>query len=220
MALNPNALLSEGRRTALPSVNRGSGKSPLIKGYFWAAREVAELLVANRAPPDTVVFPALFLFRHALELTFKELLTGYRYELGKDEEFGGGGHRLPILWEQLAPLLKDSEHSLHEPAPAEYEEARLFMDDLVQVMAEIDPDGQHARYEVTSATSKAPTGPTLTRFPVVNLEVLAQLVEKTSVWAEYLLGERAEVVSLLALSRNDLGLGARREGQPRAKKQE
>src|SRR5262245_18694276 len=105
MRSDPRDLLKPGNAVAIPSSNAGGGKGPIANGYFWAALHLCETLSKNRGPVDTAVYPAFFLFRHGLELVFKELIAGFGEELSPGAKLPYG-HVLASLWSKLAPHMK------------------------------------------------------------------------------------------------------------------
>lgn len=69
-----------------------------IEGYRKAALHVAEQATMHPGSADQLVYPVVFLFRHATELLLKQLL----------ELFGDAPptHRIGTLWTTLRPLLE------------------------------------------------------------------------------------------------------------------
>lgn len=213
MKVDPRDLFEaeRGDPLSITKINRGCGKDPFIHGYFTAALQLAEAIRDNRSPPDTVIFPVVFMFRHALELTFKELLYGFVYEVEREHR-EIGGHQLKPLWEELQPFFRD--YSYHGENSEGYWAAREWMPILVEVLHEMDPDGQHARYEITNSVFRKgiPTKPTMARYPSINLRVLAALISDAFDWAINVLADRDQTLDYVSHRRDELGLGYRREG--------
>ncbi|HEX7509260.1 MAG TPA: hypothetical protein VF550_20980, partial [Polyangia bacterium] len=109
---SPDELWSLGARTAELLSNRGD-RTSYVHGYFAAAMHLADDMVANRVPVDTVAYPMLYLFRHAIELGFKVLLRGYSFELSHEKPLGKKGHSLADLWKDLRPLLDSDDYIGH-----------------------------------------------------------------------------------------------------------
>jgi hypothetical protein len=198
---SPRQLLQNGRSLATPSINAGSGKPPIARGYFWAAQELCGTLRDNRGPVDTAVYPALFLFRHGLELAFKDLVNGFGLELAPGQD-PAHGHHLSVLWGRLEPELRawasDIPYQPTEPPPKAFFTAMDMMSDLVGVLDEIDPTGEHARYDLTLKGEG-----TLSRYPIINLEVLDPLVAVVAEWAQFAMHRRTEEVSFVEARRRE-----------------
>ena len=200
----PNALLASGPQMALPAINAGSGKLPIANGYFWAAERLCDMLETGKAPADTVVYPAMFLMRHGLELAFKELIAGFAFELRKSETVRG--HDLKTLWSQLENHLNwwVSERRCKplEQPPPEFDEVMKNAAHIVSILHEIDPAGEDARYETTKSSS---SGERLTRarLPQINLSTLADMTRKLAAWSQFVLYERDEEVEFLRSSRRE-----------------
>lgn len=211
MRVDPKDLFKAGRDepVAVLKVNRGCGKDPFIHGYFTAAWQLCEAMRDHRSPPDTVIFPVIFMFRHALELTFKELLYGFIWEVHREHR-EIGGHGLKQLWELLQPFMCDWEY--HGETSEAYLAACESMPSLVELLHQMDPDGQYARYEVTTSRKNQPSQPTLTTSPNVNLRVLAQLISNAYGWAVDVMADRENTIDYLSDRRGELGYGLRREG--------
>lgn len=76
----------------------GGANYHCIEGYRKAALHVAEQATVHPGSADQLVYPVVFLFRHAIELLLKQLL----------ELFGDTPptHRIGTLWTTLRPLLE------------------------------------------------------------------------------------------------------------------
>jgi hypothetical protein len=194
-------LTSGGSATAMPSVNASSGKSPVANGYLWAAAHLADLMAKNQAPPDTVIYPAIFNLRHGLELVLKELIEGFNIELRADGD--AWGHSLGRLWRTLSPWLTshvaDRRYSLGDFPSQRFLEVMVLMPEVVAVLDELDPNGEDARYDRTGKPPRL----TLSRYPKVNLHVLRELAKGLALWAEEVMGDRGEVVAFIEARRRD-----------------
>jgi hypothetical protein len=76
----------------------------VAEGYLRGARMVVDAACAVPAGPevDQLTFPALFLYRHALELKLKELIeTAFRWKA--DQPPNLWGHDLAALWQKIPP---------------------------------------------------------------------------------------------------------------------
>jgi hypothetical protein len=90
---------------------------------------------------DLVFFPALYCYRHALELGLKDLIY-----LGRRADHGSAGevlisHKLTMLWPQARDVI--------EKAWPDGDTAELdAMESLVTELAAVDLDGEQFRYDV------------------------------------------------------------------------
>ncbi len=108
-------------------------------GYATAA----ELTVAHstRVDRDRIVYPVIFLYRHAIELALKYTLLMARELLDKP----GGlqkGHGLNHIWSQLRPLLEQ----IWESGP---ENDLRAVDTLIKEMDQNDQSAEKHRYPIS-----------------------------------------------------------------------
>ncbi|MEW6543904.1 MAG: hypothetical protein AB1411_09875 [Nitrospirota bacterium] len=117
-------------------------------GDFHAAgyRQAAETLLhrfltdpdGTAGERDSVVLPILFLFRHYLELRFKDIIV-YGQVLSDERAQWRRGHDLDRLWAEVQRLCSAIYGS---PAPAEFATIAECVSDLHQ----IDPNSESFRY--------------------------------------------------------------------------
>jgi hypothetical protein len=200
--LRPRDLFTSVSDGATPQINAWGGRGPLVSGYFWAAGHLCDSLTAQGGPVDTAVYPAVFLVRHGLELAFKELVDGFDIELRRPRG-KGAGHRLDQLWNTLAPDLTqwmDLRRYTSERSDTVIEVSSA-MSEIVAVLHEVDPTGEHARYDVTLPKTvngqKLAAGVTLARYPNINLRVLGEMAHKLQVWSEDLIPDRREELEFI-----------------------
>jgi hypothetical protein len=171
-----------------------------VHGYFTAAQKLAELLSENEVPPDTVVYPALFLLRHGLELGFKALLEGYVEELHpvapEMAQLAFHGHYLLVLWKKLRPFLEDLPWDAFAPGSSAKNVELDDIEALVKLIDEVDHDGDAARYGRDKKGS-----PTLEGISFVNLEALREICDAAGQWIQEVIWHRDEVVSFVQGSR-------------------
>jgi len=197
---SPDQLWSVGPATAELQTNWGD-PGAYVQGYFDAASHLADEMAENRLGIDIVVYPALYLFRHGLELGFKALLRGYSYELDLEPTLGRSGHSLAMLWQELKPLLETTDwHSQLDPGRASAAVTIGDIDALVYVLHEVDPTGEAARYD-TSRQGE----PTLSGVWRVNLLVFRDLCTMCGDWMGSVLDAREEVVAFIRSRRRERG---------------
>jgi len=164
------------------------GRAPVATGYFWAANRVlAALKDGGRLPCDLAVYPAVFLLRHAVELTFKELIAALDIVQGLPRRHLHG-HDLSVLWNYLGPSLEVfdlCEWGLGEERPKAVDRVEPKLDLLVAVLHEIDPDGENARYDIQPHPEEGKIKVTLARCRRMNLGALASITADVEVWADW-----------------------------------
>ncbi len=111
--------------------------------YADGFKRAAELLIANVQSTyeiNTVVFPILFLCRHYLELTLKEVI-GYGRYLNELAGAPPGGHDLQNLWQEAKSYISKeiSDISTGELASIE---------SLILEIHSLDPTSEGSRYPV------------------------------------------------------------------------
>lgn len=117
-------------------------------GDFHAAgyRRAAEILLrqflddpeGTAGERDSVVLPILFLFRHYLELRFKDIIV-YGQVLSGQKVQWRRGHDLDLLWTEVQKLCSAIYGS---PAPAEF----VTIENCVSDLRQIDPNSESFRY--------------------------------------------------------------------------
>lgn len=182
---------------AVVDTNRGD-KGAYVLGFLDAAHHLASQLEAREVSPDIVIYGALYLYRHGLELGLKALLGTYHYELEREDK-AFEGHDLNELWKVLKPYLE-----LDDPDPlvfAEYHrhfqnDAIEYIEECVKVIHGIDPDGQRIRYGEDLNGDI-----TMRDVHTVNIEVLRDMCEGTQEWMLSVLEHRLSVDNYLRHSR-------------------
>lgn len=201
---SPAQLWSIGPATAELETNWGD-PGAYVQGYFDAAIHLADEMARNRLGVDIVIYPALYLLRHGLELGFKALLRGYSYELDENFLAGRPHHSLGKLWQTLQPLLKEGQTSLHlDPGRASASVTLADIDTLVHVLDQVDPTGEAARFDTDLKGER-----TLKGISRVNLDAFKEICSLCGDWMLYTLDARQEVVSYVERCRR--GSGAKDE---------
>jgi hypothetical protein len=130
-----------------------------VEGYEEAARILLDAAEtdAGGSLADRLVFPLVFVCRHAIELRLKELIeTGNRC-LGTSEEISSfaGGHHLQELWAACRRIIRTAW-------PGTSASDLDAIEALIAGFQEVDPGSMAFRYPVTKAGR--PSLPNLTSF--------------------------------------------------------
>ena len=137
-----SAAASGDDRIAVLDPNKGDPANAYRHGYFEAA--LALVREGNRVPTDTAIYPIVFLFRHAVELSLKELIAGL-WNMERKAFPKLKTHDLATLWKLLRPELDQwLATNAGETMPDSSE-----VDELIADLAAFDPDGVPFRYPTT-----------------------------------------------------------------------
>ncbi len=99
----------------------------------WGYKDAADFLIEDRPrEADLIVYPVVFLYRHALELALKDLIL----QLGLTSK---PVHSLESLWKRLAP-------ALDEKFPDPNSEARAAVEARLLELHQVDRNGEAFRY--------------------------------------------------------------------------
>ncbi len=123
-----------------------SGRWSSSVGYAMAFKEAGDMLVKQGVEEqlqDLAFFPALYCYRHALELSMKDVF--YRWErLQTNRPDIIKTHDLLKVWRRTRAAL---EAAWPEGSKADLD----AMEAIIRQLAEVDPDGEQFRYEVNRA---------------------------------------------------------------------
>ena len=137
------------------------------EGYRRAGEIVTHWLADNEAQGlDFLVYPLVFLFRHALELQLKSAIRWGRFALHKSERGFPTHHRIADLWHMCRPLVEEywansSDDLLNE------------VEITLKEFQQHDPSGQDFRY--SRRTDGTKTTPELSH---INMEAFYEKVTK------------------------------------------
>lgn len=146
-------------------------------GYKRAAELVCEHACGERGELDILIYPAVFLYRHYIELTLKMLLEDTS-ELTDAPQKPKPNHKLPGLWAQVKGLLAEVfPESENVPPPN--------VGDVIQAFAELDPGATAFRYPTTREGEQSLEG--------IRHINLAKLQEQLQPMIEFLEGAGAGV---------------------------
>lgn len=189
--MHPKHLFNTGTTTAELVTNHGD-RAAYVEGFLDAAHELASTMRRNEAPIDIVIYPALYMYRHGLELGFKALLATYHYEF-EHEDKAFWGHSLGDLWQELRPLMEPIDVLGFPDEAAYFEgEAIQYIGECVKVIHSVDPNGEHARYDTDRAG-----GQTLRSVRRVNLDIFEDMCKMTALWMNAVLSQRVMVDNFL-----------------------
>jgi hypothetical protein len=181
--MHPKYLINTGPVLAYLEPNLGD-RSAYTEGFLEAAHHLASQLLKGEVPPDIIIYGALYLYRHGLELGFKALLSTYHYEMENDDK-AFTGHNIEKLWELLKPQMDTIDHTWAEDREYFEAEAIEYIDECVKVIHAMDPDGQSIRY-----TEDTKGKWNLLNVKCINLAVLEEMCEGTKTWMHHVLNHR------------------------------
>ena len=111
-----------------------------ILGYQMAAERLVEAIRDEREPPDVLIYPIVYLYRHYLELRIKEIC---RLAMRLDHQDGNPmwGHDLEALWSTTLQLVQEL------PALEDEDLSDLdFATHVIKAFANLDPRSTTFRY--------------------------------------------------------------------------
>ena len=174
--------------TTLLSTNQGD-KSTYPFAFLQAAHAMAKKMVEDDMAIDIAFYPALYLFRHGIEVSFKELLSTYDYEQ-KASPPTRITHDLRKLWDELKPHLKKEDTDGSGASQIDYVEK------VVAAIHQEDPNGEAARYHTDNSGN-----PTLGPVKFANTAVFEEMCALSSESLRLILGQRLETESALRQER-------------------
>lgn len=131
-----------GMTTACVNFSWDGGWEGYAEGYRLAAERLVEHVVRTNEDQDFLVYPVVFLYRHALELRMKQVikLGGSLLDTGDDFE---DAHDLRRLWQASSSILE----GIWPESVGDHK----AVDDLLCQLDELDPDSYRFRYPVGPA---------------------------------------------------------------------
>ncbi len=121
---------------------------------------------------DTLIFPILFLFRHYLEIRFKEIISNAKRLLGESGELQSG-HDLQILWKMCLAVCNE----IYDSGIEDYDMVELI-NKTVHDLSQLDPTSQSFRYP-TDLKGNFPFGQ-----EVISLRILNAIFKRAVVFLE------------------------------------
>ena len=115
-------------------------------GYKEAADQLINYMCKSASSRDTLVFPIIFLYRHYLELRFKDIIVIGTKLLDKNEKYPDG-HKLKDLWPRAKGIARQVWKDSGEPPEF------ALIDHIVQEFLKFDPESDAFRYP-TDKTGK------------------------------------------------------------------
>jgi hypothetical protein len=116
----------------------------LERGYYEAADLlVGRAIAGDRLDKSTLVYPILFLYRHALELSLKYILETYGRYAG--ESPNRTSHDPTTLWEAVRNILKWANTNRTD--------ADQVVEDFIKQFSRVDPGSMSFRYSVDKGGS-------------------------------------------------------------------
>ncbi len=118
-------------------------------GYRLAAKNLTAQLLKDTSDKAVLFYPIFFLYRHHIELLLKRMIRNatrlLNQNLTEEQRHRLGRHKIDDLWMDLSPMLAGLSSS------SGCDEAVLDgISSYIKQIAELDPDGQRARYSHTT----------------------------------------------------------------------
>jgi hypothetical protein len=118
------------------------------EGYLRGAQLLVQQVGETSRDQDFLVYPIVFLYRHYIELTLKDIITRARYlverELSEAEKKHLTSHRLDLLWNDFKPLSGDiAKAGVWVDLPPEDIHG---IEDYILQISEVDPNSYSLRY--------------------------------------------------------------------------
>lgn len=158
-------------------VNYHKSWSTYAFGYWQAAKFLAEN-AAGIGMQDPFVYPIAFLYRHHLEIRFKELILLANQLLDKAPDYPKT-HGLHVLWSTAKELIL-------QIWPEEPEEFKLI-DDIILAFNKIDQYSDAFRYPMGKKGNESLEG-----IHHINLTALSETLEKAAWFLDAACGEISE----------------------------
>ena len=136
------------------------------RGYFDAGDRLVQSIFDNHRYVDIIVYPLVFIYRHAVELGLKDLASRVPPLLGETQTIQLT-HRLLDNWRIVRGYLERCDGGLNDPDPIQLVEKVLA--DFVQ----LDPKGETFRFPEDTHGN-----PHLQDTSIINVEVFASAMEK------------------------------------------
>jgi len=112
----------------------------LLRGYKRAGDILVQQVLSDRADRDNLVFPALFNYRHYIELALKAIIEEHGPFAGVT--LGTKDHRLPDLWRLFVQIATEFQNDPADPAA-------LSVGRCISEFAKIDANSTTFRYAKT-----------------------------------------------------------------------
>jgi hypothetical protein len=135
-------------------------------GYFAAASATLAGAAAHLIPVDVAVYPMVFNFRHAVELSIKHFALALPQLYGETEVIKLT-HRLQDNWQIVRPLLiRSSEFNPAETVPV--------FDQVIKDLIQFDPKGEVFRFPSSRAGALH-----LEDVAIINVRIVGESVRTT-----------------------------------------
>jgi hypothetical protein len=155
------------------------------EGYRRGAQLLVEHVVGSHRDQDYLVYPIIFLYRHHIELTLKDIILRTPYLIDRPltgvEKQHLDRHRLDLLWQDLKPLLSAVGTAAGEDFLRLDDADVEGVDSYIRQLTVLDPNSYSFRY--TRSPKGTPSLPPDLKY--INLGHFAEMLERL---ADYLGG--------------------------------
>ncbi len=168
-------------------------------GYLDAAKLLARLVIYSQKGVDTLVYPIVYLYRHYLEITLKDLIRKgcdiTDSEISESLQKALDGHGLMRLWNGFAPFFAEVSGG-----NSSFPEVKRAMESYINQIHEIDPESVSFRYD----SSKGTKDHKLENIQHINMLQLCNNMEKLTDLLEGVASEFSEALDYVNECRADM----------------
>jgi hypothetical protein len=175
-----------GWNAELPSNRLRSAYGHYARGYFNAS-----LALLRRGGDDTLVYPAVFSFRHGIELALKSLARDL-HVVGEVERLGGPNHRLDEIWEKVREPIDYYSSNFYFDAHFDpgMKLTPLDVDEVIHHLNRSDPASMAFRYPISLDGQ-----PYLGELPLLDMATFTETAKRVAggmmIWVDWA-AERSE----------------------------
>ena len=195
---NPFPPVNDGRLNALIGDNYFASDN-YIDGYMKASEVMLVAIIENTRmyEADTLVFPILYSARHAVELSLKRVIEQLSTSGKTSMQRPVTGHNIKELWTQFMDISTGDKKST---------DLRERLNVYIQIIADLDPDGQEFRYSKRIDGREIGNEQFLFGLPRVDIFIkeLNEVLRKLRRRIDYFVDEIATGSVTKELSRSDL----------------
>ena len=139
MNTDDQKIFKQGNRNAC--LQNYMGFSKLARYYLESANALIEITFSNSSKLDVYVYSAVFLYRHSVELSLKELIWMSNFILGRGKTFPKK-HDLMEIWRSIK---RNASSLLKSDFPLNMNEVK-YVETTIEEIMKYDPESDAFRY--------------------------------------------------------------------------